>query len=253
MSKFTNSPSTSFKGLVAGCIVKLLLASVIALIFQVSFMSVATGVGTKEIGYRVLYRADNAENYEEVYLHLYADGEDQKLAQYQNDPHYYKVAERSVLDEGVKTGVNVAACLFGLAMLCASVYSALWRAGDALACRAELANSSFNRLFGLKVGLAAAIPVALLYVLVPLCKLAGALSQALTVFKLVNYYCFAYCDLFITKVDGALTVSGLGIFGLLPVVLVLPAVCALAYRMGQRHFILKNALMYTKNNESKGE
>lgn len=253
MSKFTTSPSTSFKGLVAGCIVKLLLASFIAVMFQVSFMAIATGVGTEEIGYRVLYKADNAENYEEVYLHLYANGEDEKLAQYQNDPHYYKVAERSELDQGIKTAVNAAACLFGLVMLCASVYSALWRAGDALACRAELSNRSFDRLFGLKVGLAAAVPVAFLYILVILCKLAGAFSQALTAFKLVNYYCFAYCDLFITKAEGALTASGLGILGLLPVVLVLPAICCLSYHMGQRHFVLTNALMYSKNNESKGE
>ena len=47
MSKLTNAPTTSLKGLVAGCIIKLLLAAVITLLFQVSLMSIATGVGTK--------------------------------------------------------------------------------------------------------------------------------------------------------------------------------------------------------------
>ena len=127
MSKFTNAPTTSLKGLVAGCMIKLLLAAVITLLFQVSLMSIATGVGTKEIGYRVLYSADNKE-YKEVYLHLYADGEDTQLEKYQQDPHYYKVAERSTLNPGTVLAVNAVACGFGLVLLYFSIYTALWRA-----------------------------------------------------------------------------------------------------------------------------
>ena len=252
MSKFTNAPTTSCKGLVAGCIIKLLLAAVITLLFQVSLMSIATGVATEEIGYRVLYSADNKE-YKEVYLHLYADGEDKQLQQYQQDPHYYKVAERSTLNPGTVRTVNAVACGFGLVLLYLSVYNALWRAGDALASKADFSDTDFDRHFGLKVGLLADIPVILLYLAVIVCRFAGGLSPALTAFKIVNYYCFAYTDLFICKVDGALTAGAWGILGLLPVLLVLPALCAFSYRLGQKHFVFKNALLYRNNNRPQGK
>lgn len=251
MSKFTNAPTTSLKGLVAGCMIKLLLAAVITLLFQVSLMSIATGVGTKEIGYRVLYSADNKE-YKEVYLHLYADGEDTQLEKYQQDPHYYKVAERSTLNPGTVLAVNAVACGFGLVLLYFSIYTALWRAGDALANKADFNGTTADSRFGLKVGLLADIPVILLYLAVIVCKLAGGLSPALTAFKITNYYCFAYADLFITKVNGALTASAAGILGLLPVLLVLPALCAFSYRLGQKHFVLKNALVYSKTKTPQG-
>ena len=39
---------------------------------------------------------------------------------------------------------------------------------------------------------------------------------------------------------------------LLPVLLVLPALCAFSYRLGQKHFVLKNALVYSKTKTPQG-
>lgn len=249
MSKYTSSPTTSMKGLVAGCIIKILLASIITLLFQVSLASIATGVGTQEIGYRVLYSADN-NGYEEVYLHLYADGEDTRLAQYQNDPHYYKVAERSKLNSTAVNTINWVACAFGLLMLYFGVYSALWRAGDALSGRAEFGKQNFDRWFGLKVGLFTEIPFFILYIVMVVGKFIGQLNYPASIYKIVHYFCFPYTNLFITKINDTLQISSWGLLALFPVLFIVPLICMLGYQVGSRHFVLKNALIYGK---SKGE
>lgn len=238
---------TSFVKLVAHCIIRIVVAAIMAFILYASFTTIAVGSLTEEIGYTVLYSEDG-QNYDEVYKHYIADGEDKNLKKYIDQEGYYQTPIRSSLTTSQKNVVMWLANGISLAVLFGMIYALMWNAGDANANRAELGNAAPDHWRGIKVALCAISPSVAAYLYLVISKLTGA-SGGVALYKVLTYYCFAVNDTFLPAGATALTLqNGLGLLiSLLPV----PLFATFGYRMGEKHLIFKEKIMYQKDAKKK--
>lgn len=240
---------TSFAKLVAHCLLRVVVASVMAFILYASFTTIAVGSLTEEIGYTVLYSEDG-ENYDEVYKHYIADGEDKLLDKYIDKKGYYQTPIRSSLTATEKTVVMWLANGISLAVLFGMIYALMWNAGDANANRAELGGAKPDHWRGVKVALCAMIPAILAYLYLLLAK-SFDLPGGVALYKVVTYYGFAINETFLQVGDTESVLTATSALGLLINLLPLPLFAAFGYRMGEKHLIFKEKIMYQKDAKKK--
>lgn len=231
--------NVSFKKLVAHCIIRTVLASIMAFILYASFSSIAVGMYTEEIGYTVLYSEDK-QSYDTVYEHYYKDGEDKNLAKYEKDTRYYKTPIRSSLDDKKKQGVMWIAQIVSALVWFATIYSIMWSAGDSDANKAEFGDSKRDRLKGVKAALCAEIPFFVLFLMVALSEVIGKGKTIETVYEIFTYYSFTINNLFL-PIQSITDVFGL-LLGFLP----LPLFAAFGYLMGEKHIVIRDKILYKK-------
>lgn len=231
--------NVSFKKLVAHCIIRTVLASIMAFILYASFSSIAVGMYTEEIGYTVLYSEDE-QSYDTVYEHYYKDGEDKNLAKYEKDTRYYKTPIRSSLDDKKKQSVMWIAQIVSALVWFATIYSIMWSAGDSDANKAEFGDSKRDRLKGVKAALCAEIPFFVLFLMVALSEVIGKGKTIETVYEIFTYYSFTINNLFL-PIQSITDVFGL-LLGFLP----LPLFAAFGYLMGEKHIVIRDKILYKK-------
>ena len=240
----------SFSKLSAQCLIRTLLAAFLTLIIYMSITFVVTGVNYKAIGYEVLYSADG-ENFETVYTYMYTGEEpedwvDEKLQEYMDKEGYYQQSIPNKLEKSTMNIVSAVSQVISLVVWGALIYIVNWNVGNADADRKELGNAKLDKLRGLKAGLVAVIPFAVSYLILVIAKITGAMSWAVSLFKILNYNCFAFNNMIIT--DGLNSISAVELICLALVLLPLPLFAAFGYKMGVRHTILKEKIIY-KNEE----
>lgn len=230
--------------LVAHIIIRTLVSSIIAFILYVSCTTVAVGIGTKEIGYTILYSTDE-QSYTEVYKHYYKDGDDNNYSRYENDSHYYKTPIRSQLTKGQTAAAMWTAQCLTLIIMAASIYGVIWRAGDSDANKAELGGKSVDRLRGIKIALLANIPFAAFYITFVLLKIFGIEKKFVLFYKIATYFMFAFNET-IMPIGNASQVTAGKTACLAVVLLPLIIICVVGYYFGRKHIILKNKIIYKK-------
>ncbi len=235
---------TSFSKLVIHCFIRVAVASIMAFILYASFTTIAVGSLTEEIGYTVLYSEDG-QNYDEVYKYYIADGEDKNLSKYIDKEGYYQTPIRSKLNETQKNFVMWLANGISLAVLYGMLYSLMWNAGDANANRAELGNAKPDHWRGIKVALCTLIPAAVAYLYLIISKICGTVG-GVAIYKVLTYYCFAINDTFLPSGDAATTINIASALGVLISFLPIILFSAFGYRMGEKHIIFKEKIMYKK-------
>ena len=245
--KMTGSMQT-VKSLVFHCIIRAVLASILAFIIYMSITVIAVGMGTKDIGYTVLYSEDG-ENYTEVYTHYYADGDDAQLAKYENNDKYYKTLIHSQLPTYATALVRWTGQAATLILLFAMVYGFMWHAGDSDANKCELGKQPRHILKGLKVGLIADIPYALLYLGLIITYLFNKSSGYTRIYKIATYFMYAFNDTFIKTGKSGFILNIGSVIGCIVVLLPIPLFCTIGYIIGEKHIILKDKIIYKQNKE----
>lgn len=231
--------NVSFKKLVVHCIIRTLLASIMAFLLYASFSSIAVGIYTEEIGYTVLYSEDE-QSYDTVYEHYYKDGKDTRLAKYEKDTRYYKTPIRSTLDEKKQNSVMWITQIISALVWFATIYGIMWSAGDSDANKSELGDSKRDRLKGVKAALCAEIPFFALFLAVAVTEIIGKGKGVLTVYEILTYYGFTLNNLF-------LPIQNVGnVFGLLLGFIPLPLFAAFGYLMGEKHIVIRDKILYKK-------
>lgn len=240
----------SFSKLVFQCLIRTLLSAFITLIIYMSISFIVTGANYKPIGYDVLYSEDG-ENFETVYTYMYTGEEDEnwvdsKLQEYMNKEGYYKQNIPNKLSDSAMNTIAWISQIASLVIWCAFIYVVTWNAGNADADKKELGGAPLDKLRGLKAALVALIPYGISYLLLVIAKLTGTMNFAVSLFKILNYNCFAFNDMIIT--GGLSSISYLELVCLAIVLLPLPIFAAFGYKMGNRHTIIKEEIVY-KNQE----
>lgn len=149
---------------------------------------------------------------------------------------------------GVVNAANVVALLFQLVLYITLIYSALWKVGNQDLNAVKFKRKEEDKFRGLKIGLIAAIPSLLSYVLLLAEKLVGFWSGYTALYRL------GHLALYPLVVWGfgsnvANTVAGVGWGGLLLAgvpVLVLPITAFISYRIGYADILLGEKLVYKK-------
>lgn len=235
----------SVKSLVAQCILKTVMASLIAFLLYVSVTIIAVGSYTKEIGYTILYSEDG-ENYEEVYKHYYSNGEDAKFKDYDGKENYYKTPIRSEVDGSIQKIFMWIGQGLSLIIWFAMLYGVLWKAGDADANMAELGKHKRDIYKGLRVGIFADIPFAAAYLLLVITSVFKIFPKYPAIYKIVTYFMYAFNDTFIKATGNGFEITFGGVLGSILVLLPLPVIAAYAYYMGEKHIIVKEKILYKR-------
>lgn len=241
----------SFNKLAFQCLIRTLVSAFIALIIYMSISFIVTGVNYKPIGYDVLYSEDG-ENFETVYTYMYTGEEDEnwvdpKLQEYMNKEGYYKQNIPNKLSDSTVNTIAWISQILSLAIWGAFIYAVTWNVGNADADKNELGDTPLDKLRGLKAALVALIPYGISYLLLVIAKLMGTMNFAVSLFKILNYNCFAFNDMIIT--GGLNTISYTELIILALVLLPLPIFAAFGYKMGNRHTLIKEKIVY--QNEEK--
>ncbi|MBQ3562408.1 MAG: hypothetical protein IJD71_02540 [Clostridia bacterium] len=236
----------SFSKLTKQCIIRTVLSLFLTLILYLSITFVVTSINYEAIGYDVLYSPDG-ENFETVYTYMYTGEEpenwvDEKLQEYMNKEGYYKQTIPNQLSKSAMNAVSWVSQILALGVWGALIYIVNWNAGNADADKNELGNASIDKLRGLKAGLLAVTPFAASYLILVVAKLTGAISWAVSLFKILNFNCFAFTNMIITNGVGSISISEL--ICLVAVLLPLPIFAAFGYAMGVRHTVLKDKIVY---------
>jgi len=240
----------SFSKLAMQCFLRTLVAAFITLLIYMSIIYVVTGINYKALGYEVLYTEDG-ENYETVYTYMYTGEEDEdwvdeKLAEYMNKDGYYKQTIPNQLSQSAKNTVAWISQAISLIVWGALIYAVTWNVGNADAGKNELGNTPIDKMCGLKAGLVAVIPYTVIYLLLVIAKVTNIIPWAVSLFKIFNFNCFAFNDMFIT--GGVNSISILELICLALVLLPLPLFAAVGYGLGVNHTMIKEKIVY-KNEE----
>lgn len=228
---------------------KLVVVTVLNFFICISFMFICTAAFTENIGYTaVVY--DNENNEVERYNYYYADGDDLRLSEYPEDNGYQisKQALRSGLSHTGTVLFRVLSQVFAFCLLTGFIYPSLWQLGAKDSNAVKFQRRASDPLRGLKIGILAQLPAALL-LLVCVCFWRNV---PLRLYALLNSSFYALIDI----IGGGKSFAQLGTAGIIALfALLLPAVgiAAAAYWLGFKDISLGEHFVYSKINRQKNK
>lgn len=250
-NKITAKGNMSFKKMVAQCILRTLICSLIGLLIYASITAVVVGIVVKPVGYEVLHTEDG-ENFETVYTYIYTGNEDEnwvdeKLNEFMQGGNYYKQTIPGKLDDGQMSAISWCTQVISFIIWFAFIYTFMWNVGNADADKNELGNANLDKFRGLKSALFALIPFALAYVLLVITKIFGIFDWSISLFKILNFNSFAFNNMIIT--GGKESISASETICLAATLIPLPLFSHFSYRMGNKHIKIKEKLIYKNADE----
>lgn len=240
-----------------GVFLRTILVSLLCLMVYFGVWVILEGVSTHEIGYRV-YELDENNNpvvVEEVYTE---DGNTAPTAAPTQNPdettRYQQIEKiRSEIPGPVVVLREILCQILMLLLLIAFPYSMLWLQGDKDRNRVHFGRMQPDPWRGVRVGLMAAIPYAVVYILLVASKLSLFMDGFV---HLARFIVTPFLPLFNLVADPqtVLTTSQVpwwGIALLFLTVAALPAICGGAYHLGYKQYSIKEHLTYVKQDKKK--
>ena len=226
---------------------KTVLLGIMILIINVSLIALGICITKPKAGYTVYHSTDGGKTKTEVYTYYYKDGKDTQIEKYKNNSEYYKAEIAGGLEQKYLNYVNIATAVCGMVLTVVMFYKNAWILGDKFQTKYELSNEKYDKLFMLKCSVLAGIPYALLYLALIITKLMNKSEGFVKAYRLLNFHFFYYIDLFL-KGD---KISYFGILALAAMLLPIPIICYLGFKLGTKHLYLKNNIMYKNQNNTK--
>ncbi len=220
------------------------LLSIIVYVFITMF---AVSAFSQQMGYEVYIEAEQG-GYEYLYSHYYADGEDEKLASY-DESKIYKQSIR-LLSDKANTAVKIIVQIITAAMFVYLVYGYVWNRGSEDSARTDFEHKEGDCHYGFKLGLLGTVPYFVIYLLVIAEKIMGT-SFALSAYKITNFSMFYLIEL---ACNGAANTAQLPVWSFLPLLAILfalPFASWFGYYMGFKNINMRKNLVYGKNNGGK--
>lgn len=232
---------------------KVYLRFVLALVlcgFLFLSMSVLTlGLLGSNVGYRISEQTESGQVIivKEYYYELgEAEVKSMEL------PDGQRLEQIREVSPAVQKGADIVTLILMLLIMGAFQYSMLWNLGDKDSVGVRYKGEAYDRLRGLKIGLLGTVPTFVLYVLLWLSKFGLITESYLPIYRLINIPFLPYINLIIpSDIKAAAGASVWQILAVAPIVLVVPAVCFVAYVLGSKQISLHERMTYkgiTKGN-----
>lgn len=160
------------------------------------------------------------------------------------------ISIRSKLSPGAAFVEKLLCQLMMLALLISFPYSCLWERGDKDRNHVDFHHMEYDRWRGLRVGMMAAVPSLIVFVLLVCWKL-GLLKQwYLIIYRWLNFCFLPYLDtIFGNFTVKAADASWLLLFGCFAIVAIIPLVSHIAYQLGYRHISISEKFIYKNSNK----
>lgn len=260
-----------------GIYLRTILAAVLCLFVYMSITMLITGFTTQEIGY-VVYESTSDGSVVEVERHYYADdssapssappvqqgpglpgaaqGEEAEPADTTTEttlaPGQQRQSIRSDPPAGALVAQDIISSVLMLMLLAAFPYSIVWPRGDRDKNAVNFGHMQEDKLRGLKVGLMAAIPSFVGYILLVLSKLGVFWSGYFLLYRFLNVPFMPLLDaLAPAGVQATAQVPWSGIAVMLVAVLFVPLVCHVAYTLGYHQISVMEKLVYKNTSKKK--
>lgn len=251
----TSGYNRSTKRLVLQCLFRSVVVSFIAFLLYASFTIIVSGMTTKELGYTIM-KSEDGENFEDIYTHYHsADCQDEngcddpRYNEYAEKTEYYKSPIRSAVSPAVSIATKWGSQIIALVILYGLIYALMWKAGDSNADIAELGNGKIDKVKGLKVGLIADLPYAVLYLGLVITQGLGILKSYPGIYKILTYFMFGFNDTFMPVTEKGMEITWPGLAVLWVVLIPIPLFTTVSYLIGQRHIVVKDRIIYQRLEE----
>jgi len=235
----------------AKCFFSLVLVNLMCFFVYVSFVTIGLGITKTDIVAYQVYTVDEEGAMEASHVHYVADGEDLKTKEYEAQGIKVHKEEIKQLTPVSSTVIDIITFVCSFGILYAFIYTHTWTRGDKDNNLAIFEHIKRDKLKGLKIGLLAVSPMALIYLLLIANKIYPFFSGMLALFKISNYYMFPIVNAFVGAAKTVSDISWGGIAGLAVSLLFVPAIATLGYYCGNSEISLKEKLIYVKKKERK--
>ena len=156
-----------------------------------------------------------------------------------------KIVKYSEMPASASTALDIITQTFMLILFVAMIYTKLWERGDKDNNSVHFGRMNEDRLRGLKIGLFAAIPSFLFYVLLILSKLKLIMPGYFFLYRFLNISFLPIVSRIAGKNNfSAADVSWLSVFAILLTLFVSPLVCHIAYLLGYKQISISEKIIY---------
>ncbi len=212
-----------------------------------SFLFIFTAISTEEIGYHATVYSEDGKQ-AASYTYYEKSGEDTEAAKYP-EAEGYRIDKKDIRNDlsgkGL-VGFRIITQIFTTLTMVGFIYPAMWSLGSKDSNRVRFKRKKSESLRGLKIGLIAKIPAAL--ILIGFLTLGRNLQLAL--YGLINSTYFPIIDL-VGRGGTVGEVSLGGVIVLISLLFIAPAVCAVAYFLGFKDISISERIIYS--NKKKGK
>ena len=227
------------------CFLSVLIVDLMCFFIYGSFVTVALSLGETEInGYQVITYNEEGMPLESVYCTK--EEKEEKVKTFEADGTEYTAQEIKVLTESTSNFVETLTGICSFLILFAMVYTSTWSRGDKDYSEETFAGVPVDKFRGLKIGLFATAPIALVYLYFLVDKFAAAEYYGLGALKTTNYYLFPIVNGIAGSASTANDVPALSAFLLLVTLIVIPLISVLGYYLGSHGISIKEKLLYVK-------
>jgi len=232
---------------------RLILAGVMCAVLFISMSVLGSGLLANEVGYQIveITGTEEAPQTKLIKEHYYAVGEEPvKDLELPENQQILKIRE---MTPAVRNTLDVITLLFMLFLLCVFPYNLLWELGCKDDNRVRYRNMQPDLLRGLKVGLLAVIPSALLYVGLILSKLSVLPEVYVALYRVLN---IPFLPLINWLLPTTVKIADAAFWRVLVVgvtLLLVPVVCWGAYRLGYAQFSVREHMTYKLPKKEKNQ
>ena len=244
-----------------GVFLRTILSAVLCFFVYMSLSVLFNGFFTHDIGYQI-YETTSDGSVALIEEHYYADdssapsstpqaagpgtpanpGQEEKTESTTETtlgPGQRKQTIRSTMPVGAEIALNVLSSIMMLLLLASFPYSIVWSKGDRDKNSVNFGHMQEDKLRGLKVGLMAAIPSAIGYIVLVLSKLGVCFPKYIFLYRFANVPFMPIINSMVsTEIQNTAQVPWPAILAMLMVVAFVPLVCHFAYFLGYKQISL---------------
>ena len=227
---------------------KIILANILSIITIISISFIINAAFTEDIGYYgVGTPKDSGSKQEVLYTHYYKDGDDTKLAEFEEKG--YVVEQRTIRSDVSAAGEAaflIIGAVFTLSMLATILYSYMWKEGNKDLNLIRFGRATLDKYKGVKIGIVAIIPYLLALIALLIGKFSFAKSFPVILYKYINCSFFSLINVIC---GNTVYIGDLAIWKfilLFVLLLLIPLYLGVAYYIGYKDILITDKLIYKK-------
>lgn len=230
-------------------LLRLILATVLCAILYLSMMFIATGMFSNVVGYQI-HEEKEDETIVLVEEHLYEEGEEH-LTKADVEDNQVLTELREVPPTTLKV-FHALSQIMMLIVLAIFPYHVLWEFGNRDDTKVRYKGQRPDPYRGFRVGAFAMVPYAVLWALLLLVKFGIVSDRYAEVYRWANVPFMPFINWVTSNGDMHNTAIWQFLL-LLPMLLYIPIVCGISYRMGHNQFSIREHLVFSKKKEETDE
>ena len=227
---------------------RLLLSLLMCAILYISISVLSSGLLSNSVGYRIYEQVED-QPVELVKEYYYAVGEEILTAEDLDLKENQMFTSIREVPDTTAAVMDVVAQILLLVLLGLFPYSVLWQFGSRDDTNVRYRGQKPEPWRGVKIGALANAPFALLWLLLLAAKYGVLPGSYIQLYRILSFPFLPYVNWLFGSVSSAADVGVGKILALLPTLLVVPAVCGVAYRLGGTQFSIGEFLTFAKKKE----